>query len=396
MRASTGGLGSVSISFDLTGALPPELGALNLLALDLSNNQLTGALPLELGALLNLRDFDLSDNQLTGSIPPELGNLSNLEYLYLSNNQLTGSIPQSVLDMLAVKALENPPYVETEISDQRVVVGDNFNLDISENFGDINNDISSYSASGLPPGLTLNPQGMLSGSPTTEGNFAVTVTASDSGRLEVEDYFEILVVEPAPLNANDYTALEALYESTGGTNWTNNSGWNNWDFSSETPPAASEADNWYGVTVTEDRVTELALENNQLTGSIPSNLGNLFNLENLDLSNNQLTGSIPQSVLDLSSSRNLENPPYVEIEISDQRVVVGDNFNLDISENFGDINNISSYSASGLPPGLTLDRQGVISGSPTTGGNFAVTVTASDSGRLEVEDPFEIVVDPVG
>ncbi len=37
---------------------------------------------------------------------------------------------------------------------------------------------------------------------------------------------------------------------------------------------------------------------------------------------------------------------------------------------------------------------GVLSGSPTTAGNFAVTVTASDSAEGQVSDTFEIMVAP--
>ena len=40
----------------------------------------------------------------------------------------------------------------------------------------------------------------------------------------------------------------------------------------------------------------LHLYNNQLTGEIPSEIGQLINLENLQLFNNQLTGEIPESI----------------------------------------------------------------------------------------------------
>jgi Leucine-rich repeat (LRR) protein len=43
-------------------------------------------------------------------------------------------------------------------------------------------------------------------------------------------------------------------------------------------------------------LTNLTLYNNQLTGSIPPEIGNLTNLTELDLSENQLTGSIPPEI----------------------------------------------------------------------------------------------------
>jgi len=64
----------------------------------------------------------------------------------------------------------------------------------------------------------------------------------------------------------------------------------------------------------------LYLGSNGLTGSIPSEIGNLTNLTHLDLSDNQLTGLIPESICDLtlnlssnSSFRIYNNqlcPPY--------------------------------------------------------------------------------------
>ena len=64
-------------------------------------------------------------------------------------------------------------------------------------------------------------------------------------------------------------------------------------------------EDWEGVTVggSPRRVTRLILSRNQLTGSIPGELGGLANLQTLDLSGNQLTGEIPA---ELGSLTNLE------------------------------------------------------------------------------------------
>jgi len=53
-------------------------------------------------------------------------------------------------------------------------------------------------------------------------------------------------------------------------------------------------------------LTVLALDNNQLTGEIPPEIGNLTVLEGLYLFGNQLTGEIPQEVCDLIESNNWE------------------------------------------------------------------------------------------
>jgi len=51
---------------------------------------------------------------------------------------------------------------------------------------------------------------------------------------------------------------------------------------------------------------ELDLHNNQLTGQIPPEIGNLTNLTGLYLYGNQLTGEIPQEVCDLIENNNLD------------------------------------------------------------------------------------------
>ena len=52
-------------------------------------------------------------------------------------------------------------------------------------------------------------------------------------------------------------------------------------------------------------LTYLGLSSNQLTGEIPSEIGNLTNLTHLYLSYNELTGEIPQQVCDLIENNNL-------------------------------------------------------------------------------------------
>jgi hypothetical protein len=103
------------------------------------------------------------------------------------------------------------------------------------------------------------------------------------------------------LNADDYAALKALYQSTNGAKWTANTGWKDWDFNSTAPPDTSDVKYWKGVTVsTAGRVTGLDLIANNLSGSIPAELGNLSQLQTLYLTYNNLSGSIPAALGNLS------------------------------------------------------------------------------------------------
>ena len=59
--------------------------------------------------------------------------------------------------------------------------------------------------------------------------------------------------------------------------------------------------NWEHVSVGGDpnRVRELNLQGNQLTGPIPPEIGNLAKLKELRINNNRLTGSVPETLADL-------------------------------------------------------------------------------------------------
>ncbi len=95
----------------------------------------------------------------------------------------------------------------------------------------------------------------------------------------------------------DRDALVALYNATAGANWVNNTRW----------LTAAPIGEWHGVTTDGDgRVVRVSIWNNQLTGSIPGELGSLSNLERLSLSFNELTGTIPTELGGLSNLESLD------------------------------------------------------------------------------------------
>ena len=96
---------------------------------------------------------------------------------------------------------------------------------------------------------------------------------------------------------SDREVLVALYNATNGAQWKDNTNW-----LSDEP-----LDQWHGVTTDADgRVQTLDLSYNDLTGSIPPELGNLTNLKWLDLSYNDLTGSIPPELGNLTNLEGLD------------------------------------------------------------------------------------------
>lgn len=90
----------------------------------------------------------------------------------------------------------------------------------------------------------------------------------------------------AQVNTTDSLALVDLYNSTNGPNWTKHINW----------LTIAPVSTWYGVGVTNNRVTSLSLTANRLNGKLPSSIGNLTGLQSLDLYANNLKGAIPSSV----------------------------------------------------------------------------------------------------
>ena len=216
---------------NLTGPIPPELGALtNLTALNLAINNLTGPIPPELGALTNLTALSLYVNNLTGSIPPELGALTNLTALSLYVNNLTGSIPPELgaLTNLTALSLDNnnltgpiPPELGA-LTNLTVLNLDNNNL-----------------TGPIPPEL-----GALTN---------LTALSLDNNNL----------TGPVPAELGALTNLTVL-------NLDNN------NLTGPIPPELGALTN----------LTALSLDNNNLTGPVPAELGALTNLYRLSIHSN--------------------------------------------------------------------------------------------------------------
>jgi len=97
----------------------------------------------------------------------------------------------------------------------------------------------------------------------------------------------------AQCHIDDWTALKALYESTNGENWTDNTGWE--ILKEGKPPINCNLNNLFGVELDEkNRIENIILDNNQLAGTLPEEIGSLLtNLKRLSLHANQINGSIP-------------------------------------------------------------------------------------------------------
>ncbi|MGE5343458.1 MAG: hypothetical protein ACM3SY_18470 [Candidatus Omnitrophota bacterium] len=109
----------------------------------------------------------------------------------------------------------------------------------------------------------------------------------------------------AAIPNEERAALMALYNSTGGDRWIKNEGW-------KTPPLHKDGfsmpgteEKWHGIAVERDHVTGIYLDENNLSGNLPSELDNLSEVTDLYLYGNELGGGIPPEWGNLSKLVNL-------------------------------------------------------------------------------------------
>ena len=285
---------------NLTGPIPAELGNLtSLTSLRVSGNRLSGPIPLELGNLASLVEMSLQTNRLTGPIPPGLGNLVNLTYLVLSGNNLTGPIPPELgtLTSLTTLGLNNdltgpiPPELGNLTSLTTLVLANNdLTGPIPTELGNLASltslELQQNELTGpIPEGL-VQIDGL--------GTFLFDTNA-DLCAPGTTDFFTWLKrienVSGPYCNESDTEALEHLYQTSDGPDWSNSSGW------LETPAL----EEWYGVTANSlGRVVTLDLARNGLEGRLPAGVGSLTEMTTLRLSGNALSDQLPLSLTRLS------------------------------------------------------------------------------------------------
>ncbi|MFA9392662.1 MAG: hypothetical protein ACERKD_22830 [Prolixibacteraceae bacterium] len=98
------------------------------------------------------------------------------------------------------------------------------------------------------------------------------------------------------VSIGDYQALIAFYESTHGENWNNSRNW-----LSDKP-----VNEWYGITVENNRVKEIWMTNNNLKGDFPPELTRLTELRKLDLSYAELGQASIDIIASLTNLEDLE------------------------------------------------------------------------------------------
>ena len=120
-------------------------------------------------------------------------NLSAADFIFIQTPPTTDPNP-----------VNNPPVVIAPgIADR---IGDTttvFNFDLSTNFNDTDSgDRLTFTATGLPSGLSISSQGVVTGTASNLGIFNITVTATDSFGATIDDTFTLTISAPTSLTVN--------------------------------------------------------------------------------------------------------------------------------------------------------------------------------------------------
>ena len=210
----------------------------------------------------------------------------------------------------------------------------------------------------LPPGLVIDPSsGTISGNPTTAGTYAVTVTATDDSDFSAEVSFNwtvtnvVTVTDPGDVSGVSGSAVPAFSVVASDSSPTASI-----SFGATGLPSGTSIDPTSGL-ISGTPVTSGIYP---VTVTVTDSAGFTGTTSFTWTVTNGVAVTNPGSVTSVSGSP-VSPLPVVATDTSTTATI--------------------SFSAgSTLPPGLTIaPSTGIVSGTPTTGGSFAVTVTATDS-----------------
>ncbi|KAI3447103.1 hypothetical protein Pfo_003768 [Paulownia fortunei] len=258
-----------------TGFILPGLSNMSKLeALDLSYNAIEGKIPQEIGDLLNLKEFRLRYNRLTGPIPFALFNISNIERFDLTGNSLYGNLPDSICHG-TLPTLEG------------------LYLSANEFYGEIPANLSKCSKLQV---LSLSYNRFSGSIPREIGNLRqlqILYLGANNFTGEIpEELGNITTLKELDMPGNHFTgSITAKTFNISSLQYIN--------IARSNLSGVLPADMCSNMK----QLEEVYLNENNIAGVIPQEVGNLYNLEEFLLAGNNCSGSIPTSLWNVSTLR---------------------------------------------------------------------------------------------
>jgi hypothetical protein len=145
----------------------------------------------------------------------------------------------------------------------------------------------------------VSSSGLVTGTPLSGnlGSAHLEVRVRDSRGSSITAAIVLTVVDKCQgvtaVPAAQCNALKALYNNTGGNNWTDRTNW----FTNPNPCT------WYGIGCNGTNITLIRLNENNLSGTLPIELGALTGLQEINLQDNLLSGPIPAELFGITTLR---------------------------------------------------------------------------------------------
>ena len=302
----------------------------------------------------------------------------------------------TALITVTVTGANDAPVVIVGNTDRTDADSAAISLDISVYFDDVDgSDVLIYSATGLPDGLSIDAAtGIISGtidsSASVGGPYSIEVTAEDGSGATVMHAFVWTVTNPAPIAvADEFTADEDDAAAVVGNALANDSDPDGDSYSAQIATGISGSNGGvFSIAANGDVTFDPAGVFNSLAAGETAVTSFTYTLIDAD-------GATTTATFTVEVTGENDAPVAVGTiatqSSADAEVIAG----LDLSGFFTDPDSgdVLSYSASGLPAGLTIDSAtGVISGtigaSASVGGPYTVLVTATDENGALVTQSF--------
>lgn len=316
----------------------------------------------------------------------------------------------------------------------------------------------SYIASGsVPPGLTVNSDGSIAGTPATAGNYSFTVTASDSTGQSTQTTYSLTVASnlaivnqslPVATLNESYTASFAAVNGTSPYTWTVSAGSLPAGFALSSAGALSGTPTQAGTSNFSVTATDSSSPAKSVTASFslvvePLQFAAPYTVPNagqdaaypgytLSLSNGTAPfsfalangTSLPAGMALNSGSGGLSGTPTtagtttfsVTVTDADSQtatqqftitvepfaistsslpagtVNTGYQYQLQTTSSTGAAPITYSVIAGSLPPGLNLNSSGLLTGVPTTAGNYSFTIQATDNDKTTAQQAYTLII----
>lgn len=312
-------------------------------------------------------------DRMTISYIPDTGFAGVDSFTYIASNNGANSAPA-----LATISVGNPAFTITPGGPLNAAVGTPFGETFT--FGGGTQPFTGYQIAGLPAGLQMGSSGSntvaIVGTPTSAGSFAITVSATDastgSGPFVASQTFTLVVDGPSLSMTPGAGTLTAPYGAPFSQAFVASGGIGpiTYDLSGTLPAGLGFSGNTLSGSATEPgnySITVTATD----TGS--TGAGSPFSIVQ------NYTVNVPAPTI-LIAPANLAAG------------TVGSSYNQSLSATGGVAPYGYAVTAGALPPGLALSAGGVLSGTPTAGGTFNVTLTATDANGQSASGVYSLTI----